>query len=139
MSETAKRRPLVIASLILAVLLALGALSFAGPCVHEDGSFAACHAASLAVIGSSVLAAVASLAALFVRGGKLAGSVMLVSAVAGLFAALSPGTLFGLCMMQTMRCWTLMRPFALVCGAALFLCALVAAIMLFVKNRGKAS
>lgn len=135
MIETVKRRPLAIASLVVAVLLAVGALTFAGPCIHEDGSSAACHTASIAIAGSGILAAVAALGSLLVRDGKLAGGMLLVSAVAGLFAALSPGMLFGLCMMQTMRCWTVMKPFALVCGGALFLCALVAAIALLGKRR----
>ena len=139
MIEIVKQRPFVVVSLILALLLMVGALTFAGPCVHDDGSASACHAAARAIVGGGVVAIVAALVALLVRNAKLAGFVELVSACVGLFAAASPGTLFGLCMMQTMRCWTVMKPFALVCGGALFLCALVGAIVLFRKGKGGAA
>ena len=139
MRETLKRRPFVIAVLVISILLAAGVGTFASPCIHADGSSAACHTAAIAGVCSGVLSAVVALAALFARGGKLAGGMMLVSAVAGLFAASSPGVLFGLCMMQTMRCWTVMRPFALVCGGVLFVCALVAAITLLRERGGGVS
>lgn len=138
MTDSFKQRPLVVVSLVEAVLLAVGALTFAGPCIHEDGSAAVCHTAAHVIVACGVVGAMGSLAALFLRGGK-AAAASLVSAAAGLFAAVAPGTLFGLCMMQTMRCWTVMKPFALVCGGALFICALIAAIVLLRKARGRAA
>ena len=139
MGSFIKQRPLAVAALVAAVLLVIGTLTFAGPCIHEDGSAAACHPASHAIVAAGVAGIIASLAALLVRSPKPAGCIALVAAVAGLFAAASPGTLFGLCMMQTMRCWVAMRPFALVCGGALFLCGLIAAIALFRAREGRAS
>lgn len=139
MIASIKKRPLAAASLAISMLLLIGVLTFAGPCIHEDGSGAACHAAWHAVIAAAAVGVVASFAALLLRAPKPAGLASLAAAVAGLFAAASPGTLFGLCMMQTMRCWTAMRPFALVCGGALLLCGLAAAIMLFRARDGRAS
>ena len=139
MIDTIRQRPWVAVSFVAAVLLAVGALTFAGPCVHDDGSVAACHAAAHAVVACGVIAAMASLAALFPRNVRTAWCLAFVSAAAGLFAAVSPGTLFGLCMMQTMRCWTVMKPFALVCGGVVFLCALIGAIALLRKRGGDAA
>lgn len=139
MLDSIKRRPLAAVSFIVAVLLVLGVLSFAGPCVHEDGSAAACHAARIAIAVDGVVGAIVSLVALFARSSKVVGCAAIFAAAAGLAAAASPGTLFGLCMMQTMRCWTVMRPFALVCGVALVICALITAIMAFRRREGSAS
>ena len=47
---------------------------------------------------------------------------------AGVFATIAPGGLFALRMVQTMRCWTIMRPFALVFGIVI---AFAGAAMLF--------
>lgn len=124
-----RSNPAALVALVCAALLAVGVFTFAGPCVHDDGSTAACHTASVAVIGAGVVGALAALAGLMASGSK--GPVVLyaISAIAGAFAAASPGVLFPLCMMQTMHCWTVMRPFALVCGIALCITAVVAAIM----------
>ena len=124
-----RSNPAALVALVCAALLAVGVFTFAGPCVHDDGSTAACHTASVAVIGAGVVGALAAVAGLMASGSK--GPVVLyaISAIAGAFAAASPGVLFPLCMMQTMHCWTVMRPFALVCGIALCITAVVAAIM----------
>ena len=136
MVESSKKDPLLAASLAFSVLLVAGVLTFAGPCVHDDGTSAACLMASQVLVATGVLAALASLVAFVVRPSAVAGALALVAAVAGAFAVLAPGNIFGLCMMQTMHCWTTMRPFALVCGAALAICALVAAFRLFRRGKG---
>ncbi|MBR1821191.1 MAG: DUF4418 family protein [Clostridia bacterium] len=110
--------------LILGLVIAVGSQTFLGACVHEDGSFGACHWASRAIMGVGGLMAVLALLALTVPGaGKRAGLylAMLPTAALGL---LTPGTLIDLCMMDTMRCRALMRPATTI----LFALSLVAAI-----------
>ena len=124
-----RSNPAALVALVFAGLLAVGVLTFAGPCVHDDGSVATCHAASIAVIGAGAAGFVAALAGLLISGSKGSVELYAVSAIAGAFAAAGPGVLFPLCMMQTMHCWTVMRPFALICGIALCITAVVAAIM----------
>lgn len=126
--DALRARPFHVAALIIAALLCIGVLTFAGPCVHDDGSAAVCHGAANAVLAASIIGCIVALASLLARNAKLSGACAIIVACCGAFAAAAPGTLFGLCMMQTMRCWTVMRPFALVCGAVLCLCAVIAAI-----------
>ena len=128
-----------VAALVIAALLAIGVITFAGPCVHEDGSTAACQGAANAILVAGIAGCIAALASLLARNAKASGVWALVAACCGAFAAAAPGTLLGLCMMQTMRCWTVMRPFALVCGTALFLCAVIAAIRSFAPVRRRLS
>ena len=63
------------AALVLSAVTAAGSVSFLGPCVHEDGSFGACHWAGQAMLGIGLLLAVLSLTALLVKDGRVrAGS-----------------------------------------------------------------
>ena len=114
-------------------------LTFAGPCVHDDGTLAVCHDSFRAVLVAGVIASVLSLASLFVPNRKASGVIALAAACCGAFAAAAPGTLFGMCMMQTMRCWTIMRPFAIACGALVCIVGLVAAVRSFGQAKGRKS
>lgn len=116
---------------VLAAVLVVGAFTFAGPCVHEDGSAAACHAAQLGIIVAGAVALVAAVAALFVKNGKVAGAVLVVAACAGLVAAFAPGNVWPLCMMATMRCHVIMQPFAQFVGVAVAAVSLIAAVRAF--------
>ena len=57
-------------SLLLSAVIAVGSVSFLGPCVHEDGSFGPCHWAGQAMLGIGLLLAVLSLTALLVKDGR---------------------------------------------------------------------
>ena len=108
--------------LLLALIAAIGSQSFLGACVHEDGSFGACHWASRALLGEGLVLAVLALLALLLRRER--AGLYLAMVPAALLGLLTPGTLIALCMMPTMRCRMLMRPamailFALAALAAL--------------------
>ena len=94
--------------LILALIAAIGSQSFLGPCVHEDGSFGACHWAGRALLGvGGLLAALALLALLLPRCRE---GLCLAMALTSALGLLVPGPLVSLCGMSTMRCQALMRP-----------------------------
>lgn len=121
----------LVAAALLSALLVVGVLTFAGPCVHDDGTQGACFAASQAIFAAAIVALATSVAAVFLKSMRVRGVLSLVAAGAGVLAAASPGTLFPLCMVQTMRCWTVMRPFALVVGIIIAICGVVAAARAF--------
>lgn len=131
MKATGAGRALGLVGVVIGVLATMGVLTFAGPCVHDDGGHGMCFDASLAVAVLGGLVAIGCIATLFLRSGKAAGVVALCVAACGALMVASPGTLFGLCMMETMRCWTIMRPFAMLCGIVVVCVALVQAILLF--------
>lgn len=108
------------AALLLSCVIAVGSVSFLGPCVHEDGSFGACHWAGQAMLGIGLLLAVLSLAALLVKDGRLRAGLLFAAAAAAVLGLFVPGTLIRLCGMATMRCRAVMRP------AMMLLCALTA-------------
>ena len=97
-----------IITLVLALVVAVGSQTFLGACVHEDGSFGACHWASRALLGVGGLLAVLALAALCVPSARL--GVYIAMALTCILGILTPGTLIALCQMATMRCRALMQP-----------------------------
>lgn len=116
--------------LVLSILIAVGSQSFLGACVHEDGSFGACHWAARAVLVLGAAQAVVALMALIMPGARQGLYLaMLPVSVAGL---LTPGTLIDICKMNTMRCRMVMRPAMLV----LFALTLVAALAGCMAVRG---
>ena len=122
-------KPLGIAQIVVAVLLVAGVLNFAGPCVHDDGSVATCAQASWGIIGGGVFLFGAALAQLVVetRAARIACAV--ICAALGVFIILAPGTIMPLCMMETMHCQAVMKPFAQICGGVAILLALVSAVL----------
>lgn len=97
-----------IITLVLALVVAIGSQTFLGACVHEDGSFGACHWASRALLGVGGLLAVLALAALCVPSARL--GLYIAMALTCILGILTPGTLIALCQMATMRCRALMQP-----------------------------
>ncbi len=109
--------------LVLALVIAVGSQTFLGACVHEDGSFGACHWAARAILGEGALLAV--LAALAMALKKERAGLYLAMAPASLLGMLTPGTLIAICGMDTMRCRMLMRPAMLILFGIALLAALV--------------
>ena len=110
-----------LAMVIVSGIALIGVFTFAGPCILEDGSTASCYGAAQAIIGFSIGGLICADIAIFWRKSMIKKVFSLLCAVFGILMALAPGTLFPLCMMHTMRCWTTMRPFAMVFGIVLAL------------------
>ena len=124
--------------LLLGAVIAAGSVSFLGPCVHDDGSFGACHWAGQAMLGLGVLLALLGAIALFVRDGKTRAGLLIAAALTALLGLVTPGTLIGLCSMATMRCRAVMQPaMRILCGLAL-LVSVIGAIMAENKSGAKA-
>ena len=109
--------------LLLALIAAIGSQSFLGACVHEDGSFGACHWACRAMLGEGALLAALSLLALAMKRER--AGLYLAMAPASLLGLLTPGALIALCKAPTMRCRMLTRPAMMILFGAALLAALV--------------
>ena len=113
---------LCIAVIVLGLALAVGVKTFLAPCVHEDGSFGACHWAGQMLLGVGALLAALGLLALIHRDQSVRAGLLLAAAAASILGLLTPGTLISLCKMSTMRCRAIMQPAAMVlCALALLL------------------
>ena len=115
---------LCIAVIVLGLALAAGVKTFLAPCVHEDGSFGACHWAGQMLLGVGALLAALGLLALIHRNQSVRAGLLLAAAAASILGLLTPGTLISLCKMSAMRCRSVMQP------AMILLCAVIALLAL---------
>lgn len=123
--------PVGIALTFLSGLLVAGILTFAAPCgVHDDGSVSSCFWAGRAVLGVGIVLLILSVVRIFELDEGERRGLDLGAALIGVLAACLPGVLIDPCMMQSMRCQAIMRPFCMVVGIAI---ALVAGVDLIVR------
>ena len=118
--------------LLLSILIAVGSQTFLGACVHDDGSFGACHWACRALLGEGILLAVLALLTLALKRER--PGLYLAMLPASLLGMLTPGTLIAICKAPTMRCRMVTRPAMMV----LFALALVAALIGWLLSRREA-
>ncbi len=104
---------------VLALVLAVGAQTFAHPCEHADGSAAACAAVKTWLTVEGGLIAVLAGIAMIRPHPAIQG----LAAAGGLLAALTPGTLVSICKSDMMACRQVTRPTALVLGILIMIVA----------------
>lgn len=121
--------------LVLSLLLAVGCATFLGPCAHEDGSVGACFWAGRALTGIGAVLAVQAVMAMAVRSGRIRLGVYLSMLPAALFGLLTPGTLFSLCGMASMRCRAITQPAGMVLSGIIFVLACAGAVLDLKKIR----
>ena len=95
-------RPLAIVLCVLAAFCAVGILTFAGPCMHDDGTLATCYTASRVDIVLAVIVVVLALGMAFVQSPGIQRICAALAAIAGIVIAFAPGNILPLCKMQTM-------------------------------------
>ena len=118
-----------LATVILAMIAAAGVKSFAGPCVHEDGSFGSCHWAGQALFGLSIVIAAESVIVVWRKNTALRRGLYLAMMLTAVLGILMPGTLISLCAMDSMRCRMIMRPAMLVLYALMLVSATTGALL----------
>lgn len=119
---------------ILAIFFTVGILTFFAPCgPKDDGSWMACHWAGRAVAGISAVITLISLIHLFVPG-KIKIGLDLAAVPIALLAAILPGNLINLCMMQTMKCHTLTHPATIVLSVLIIVAVVIDILIQRKKN-----
>ena len=123
---------------IVAAVLSVGVMTAFHACARaEDGTWMNCHYAQVYVFAAGLIIAAVSIAAVFVKSSKLKMCMGIVSIVIAIITALIPGIMVHLCMMDTMRCHTLMRPAVGILCVLFIIAELVNEI--FVYRKGKAA
>ena len=99
----------------LSTVFLIGLLTFAGACgPTEDGGFMTCHWAGQALKAFAVLLLVTSIIRLAVRDRGMKKGLSIAILLSSITAAVIPANLINLCMMNTMHCHAVMRPFVIV-------------------------
>ncbi|MBE6010078.1 MAG: DUF4418 family protein [Lachnospiraceae bacterium] len=119
-----------IVTLIVSVIFLAGTLSFLKPCgPQDDGSFMSCHWAGQALAGIAVVLLVMAVLLLLLPSAESKMGAALAMVPVGILAAVIPGGLIHLCMMETMRCHAVMKPGARCFGIIIAVLAVISAVM----------
>ncbi len=121
--------------LVCALLCAVGTLTVFDACpMKEDGTWMRCHSArDLSLLLSLGISALLLTAAL-VPSRHLRLALYLLSLVGCVVLFLVPGSISSMCMMKTMRCYTVMQPFVRVMAVLTALTILIPLIRVFRKS-----
>lgn len=123
------------------VLLAVSAVFFIGILTFfkscgpmEDGSWMTCHWACQAITGVAAVLLVIAIIHFIVPDAKIKAGLSIAAIPAAILAAVIPGHLINLCMMNTMRCRAIMTPLTILFSVL----TIVAAVVDIIYNRKKA-
>ncbi len=97
---------------------------FARPCVHADGSAAACAFTGRVLLGLGIAALLLAFMRLTGADKATKRSFDLFLVIVGVLMAALPGTALSLCDDPAMACRAIMLPFSRVMGVVLCLCAI---------------
>lgn len=114
---------------ILGLLLTIGVFTFLKPCVHADRDFGTCHWAGQMLAGLGIVVVVQAVAGMFCGNAKMREGISLAMLPVALLAALTPGIIIPLCMMETMRCNVIMKPATLLIAVLIALLSAVDVVM----------
>lgn len=144
-----KDRILMFIPAALSLILALGTSTVFRACaIKEDGTWMHCHTAQTAAAGIGCVICLLALCAVFLQMGKKGNAssdgsaapltsviVLYAACIAGAAAAfMIPGRIIPMCMMNTMRCHAVMKPFVRVMSA-LIIAASAASLGVSLKRR----
>lgn len=111
---------------ILSLILLIGTLTVFRACgPKEDGTWMHCHSAQNDIVIAAAILFVVFAAAAVIKNKMISGVFYIVGIAGSLIVILIPGILVHMCMMDTMRCYEFMQPFARVMGVLLILSAVI--------------
>ena len=117
---------------VLGLVIVIGSLTFFSACgsMEEDGMqmWMNCHWAQVAVTISGTAISLFALVSVFLKG-KLKAVFNFIEAVGGVMVILFPTVLIHTCMMNDMRCNSIMKPCAILFGALVAVITVISAII----------
>ena len=106
--------------LCIALFFVFGSKTVFQACaIKEDGSWMTCHWANQSVFAMACVILVICVLSFIVKDRKVKTGLDLSILPVCIACLLLPGKIIGLCMMNTMRCHTLMKPAVIVCSLAI--------------------
>ncbi len=126
---SAKNRVVALLPAVVSLLLVIGVLTVFSACgKKDDGTWMHCHDVQNMVAVCGVVMTVLFVICAFVTNKVFRLILNLAVLAAAIVAFLLPGTIMPMCMMNTMRCYTVMQPFVRIMSAVAALSALIGMI-----------
>jgi len=98
--------------MVLCLLLAAGSATVFSACgMKDDGTWMHCHSTQDTVILCAVILSAVLLFHAFLHQRILRVILNVIGVIGAVLIFLTPGNLMPMCMMHTMRCYTLFQPF----------------------------
>lgn len=113
---------------IISLVLCIGSFTFFSACEVGENVMA-CHWAQNTVTAFGALLSVMALAALIIPDRRVKAGVELAATLTAVLTALVPNVVINLCMMDTMRCVSVFRPFTILFASITAVAALFSAIL----------
>lgn len=121
--------------IVISVVFLIGILTVFAPCgPKEDGAWMSCHWAGHAVAGAAAVLVVLSVIHLFIADAKIKTGISIAIIPVSILAAIIPDGFISLCMMNTMRCHSVMHPAAIVMA---ILTVAAALLDIFIQRKNK--
>lgn len=118
--------------LVLGLIILIGSMTFFSACgpMEKNGMemWMNCHWAQVAVTISGAAISLFALASVFLKE-KLKAVFNFIEAIGGVMIVLFPTVLIHTCMMNDMRCNSIMKPCAILFGALVAVIAVISAII----------
>ncbi|MCR5090550.1 MAG: DUF4418 family protein [Oscillospiraceae bacterium] len=123
---------------LLCLLLVIGVLTVFHACERkDDGTWMHCHAAQNDVVIAGLAMFVVFVVAAFIRN-RTANVILNLAGIGGsVVTMLIPGTLVGMCMMRTMRCYTVMQSYVRIMVVLIIISALINVIATLNSGKSK--
>ncbi len=126
-----KKKAMDLVMLVLSVLLSGGVMTVFRACSpKEDGTWMHCHHAQMIVFCLGVVLTVLTIVSMFIQNQKIKMWLKIVTGLVCVAAMLVPGTLVKMCMMNDMRCHSVMKPFVWVLGGLLLLASVFCVVQI---------
>lgn len=87
-------------------------------------------------MAAGIILAIQAAALVFTKGRKLQAVISSCIACGAIVTALIPNVIINLCMMPTMHCNAVMRPWTIICCVVLFIVCVINAIVNSIRSKG---
>ncbi len=122
---------------VLGLMLSAGTATLFSACgMKDDGTWMKCHSAQTMVIVAGVLASLWFFAAALIKQHMIRVLLYILGAVGCIFIFLIPGIFMPMCVLRTMRCYTVMQPYVRIMAAAAAIASAVN-VLREVRTRGE--
>ncbi len=110
----------------LSLFLCVGVMTVFHACGRkDDGTWMHCHTAQIYVAAGAALLCILFLISMLLKKQAVCIATGILGAIGNILILFIPGSLVPMCMMHTMRCYTVMQPFVRIMAAAIaFFCIL---------------
>ena len=131
-----KSKTINIMMLIFSAALSIGVMTVFRACAaKDDGTWMNCHHAQMGVFCLGLVWFVLYVIKLFIKKNIMNIVLDVCGVIAGVIAMLIPNTIVKMCMMNNMRCRSVMTPFVLVMSVLLIVMSIIDIVLIASKHQ----